>query len=101
MFAHAVLARKPTAPDQNEAIIRGLVELLIEREVVDRRGAGRGRRRCPRGDTTSAIAIRVDDEGSELVGTPVDCAARMHVCKAVCCRLRFPLTVEEVESAAR
>ncbi len=28
----------------------------------------------------------------------VDCAARMHVCKAVCCTLPFPLSAEEVEA---
>jgi Fe-S-cluster containining protein len=28
----------------------------------------------------------------------VDCAARMHVCQAVCCSLPFPLSAEEVEA---
>jgi Fe-S-cluster containining protein len=28
----------------------------------------------------------------------VDCAARMHVCQAVCCTLPFPLSAEEVEA---
>ena len=30
-------------------------------------------------------------------GEPVDCAARMSVCHAVCCSLQFPLSAEEVE----
>lgn len=29
---------------------------------------------------------------------PVDCAARMHICHAVCCKLNFALTPAEVES---
>ncbi|MCA1706298.1 MAG: YkgJ family cysteine cluster protein [Actinobacteria bacterium] len=29
---------------------------------------------------------------------PVDCAARMHICHAVCCKLNFALTPPEVES---
>jgi len=33
MFSHAVLAQEANRADQNEAIIRGLVELLIQREV--------------------------------------------------------------------
>jgi len=43
------------------------------------------------------IAIRVDPEDPEFP-EPVDCAARMAVCKAVCCKLKFPLTSEEVEA---
>ena len=31
-------------------------------------------------------------------GEPVDCAARMHICHAVCCSLKFPLSPSEVEA---
>ncbi|MDQ4098381.1 MAG: YkgJ family cysteine cluster protein [Actinomycetota bacterium] len=45
------------------------------------------------------IALRVDDpdvgEAPEVI---VDCDARMHVCHAVCCKLKFPLNTEEVET---
>jgi hypothetical protein len=34
VFAHAVLSEHASRAGENEAIIRGLVELLIEREVV-------------------------------------------------------------------
>ena len=46
-----------------------------------------------------SIAMRVDDpdQGDEPE-TPVDCGARMHVCHAVCCQLKFPLSSDEVES---
>jgi Fe-S-cluster containining protein len=96
MFSHAVLAQEANRADQNEAIIRGLVELLIEREVVTAEELVAAVD-AVRTETDIGIAIRVDREGSELAGTPVDCEARMHACHAVCCRLRFPLTVEEVE----
>ena len=97
MFSHAVLAQEANRADQNEAIIRGLVELLIAREVVTAEELVAAVD-AVRTETDIGIAIRVDREGSELAGTPVDCEARMHACHAVCCRLRFPLTVEEVES---
>jgi len=45
------------------------------------------------------IALRVDDPDAD--DTPevlVDCNARMHVCQAVCCKLKFPLSTEEVDS---
>jgi Fe-S-cluster containining protein len=97
VFAHAVLSEHASRAGENEAIIRGLVELLIEREVVapdELVAAVDAVRAETPGDVD--IAIRLDDEGA--VGAPVDCAARLHVCKAVCCRLRFPLSVDEVES---
>lgn len=46
-----------------------------------------------------SIAIRVDPEDAD--GAPlrlVDCDARMHVCHAVCCRLKFPLSGPEIDS---
>jgi Fe-S-cluster containining protein len=97
VFAHAVLSEHASRAGENEAIIRGLVELLIEREVVspdELVAAVDAVRAETRGDVD--IAIRLDDEGQ--AGAPVDCEARLHICKAVCCRLRFPLSVDEVES---
>lgn len=45
------------------------------------------------------VMVRIDtNEGSNEQTIEVDCSARMHVCKAVCCRLDFALTVPEVES---
>jgi Fe-S-cluster containining protein len=42
------------------------------------------------------VAVRVDPTEPDPY-EPVDCAARMHVCKAVCCKLKFALTSEEIE----
>ncbi|GAC1362187.1 MAG: hypothetical protein NVSMB32_02270 [Actinomycetota bacterium] len=44
-----------------------------------------------------SIAYRL--EGEELPsGPPVNCAERMHVCHAVCCKLQFALTLGEVDA---
>jgi hypothetical protein len=32
------------------------------------------------------------------VFVPVNCAERMHVCQAICCRLHFALSAVEVEA---
>jgi Fe-S-cluster containining protein len=99
VFAHAVLSEQASRANENEAIIRGLVELLIERDVVEADDLVAAVN-AVRGQTNADpdIAIRVDDADDPENGPPVDCAARLHICKAVCCRLRFPLSVEEVES---
>jgi Fe-S-cluster containining protein len=96
LFSHALLAQSANRADENEAIIRGLVEVLVAREIV---GAEElvAAVNAVRTETDIGVAIRVDNANGERVNNPVDCGARMHLCHAVCCRLRFPLTVEEVE----
>jgi Fe-S-cluster containining protein len=42
-----------------------------------------------------AVVLGTSDEET---GPPVDCAARLPVCHAVCCMLKFALTAEEVEA---
>ena len=97
VFSHALLAEHTNRADENEAIIRGLVELLIEREVVSAEELVAAVD-AVRTQTDIGVAIRVDDpDAAGYSGTPVDCEARLHICKAVCCRLRFPLTADEVE----
>src|SRR4051794_26029497 len=44
------------------------------------------------------VAIRTDGPAPTVPAEAIDCGARLPVCKAVCCRLRFALTVEEIES---
>jgi Fe-S-cluster containining protein len=45
------------------------------------------------------IAFRTEPAEHEEPA-PVDCAARMHICHAVCCKLNFALTPAEVEGGA-
>lgn len=45
------------------------------------------------------IILREDKDGlPDAPDEPVNCAERMHICKAVCCSLRFPLSSEEIEA---
>lgn len=45
-----------------------------------------------------SIAVRVDNDDDDRSGAPVDCAARLPVCGAVCCKLKFPLSAAEVDA---
>jgi Fe-S-cluster containining protein len=45
------------------------------------------------------VALRVDGDQEDR-RQAVDCAARMHICHAVCCRLKFPLSAAEVDAGA-
>jgi Fe-S-cluster containining protein len=44
----------------------------------------------------SRLVLRRDSGVAERPAVQVDCAARMRICQAVCCKLEFALTREEV-----
>ena len=79
VFAHAILGEHANRAGENEAIIRGLVELLIEREIVegaDLVAAVNAVRAETKFDVD--VAIRIDDP-SDVAGPPVDCESRLHI----------------------
>jgi Fe-S-cluster containining protein len=104
LFAHSVLTEHATRVNQNEAVVSGLVELLISQKMVDADeliqfvNSVRTEIADAGHSAKVEVMVRTDGEGPHDPGEPVDCAARLHVCKAVCCRLHFPLTVAEIES---
>jgi hypothetical protein len=49
-----------------------------------------------RGGNETRLLLRCDNGAAGQPAVPVDCAARMPVCQAVCCQLDFALTREEV-----
>ena len=47
---------------------------------------------------SAGISIRIDKKDADIhQSQPVNCAERMHICKAVCCRLDFALSTDELE----
>jgi Fe-S-cluster containining protein len=104
LFMHAGLTEQATRVNQLEALVNGLADLLVRQDVVSaadlvaaaeathRQIAEEGR------EVSVGVAIRGDGDAPEVPAEAIDCEARLPLCKAVCCRLRFPLTVEEIES---
>jgi Fe-S-cluster containining protein len=104
LFTHSVLTEHATRVNDADAVVNGLVELLISQKVVDAdelvtfvnsvrkeiADAGQSAR--------VDVMLRTDKDWPREASGEVDCEARLHVCKAVCCRLHFPLSVEEIES---
>jgi Fe-S-cluster containining protein len=120
-FTQAVLQRGFSRLDQAETLLTRLVDALAARGLVDPEDLGYTVTRVPAepagtvddgelpdpppvesgesGIGWPTVALRVEDpEESNRRGVAVDCDARMHICKAVCCKLKFPLTCEEVDS---
>ncbi len=109
MFTQAVFQESFTRLSQVEAVVREVVDLLAERDVVaggklaDARAGLRERAHSSLDDDGQrsklpwpAVAVRVDPP-EPTNPEPVDCSARLPVCHAVCCRLKFALNQEEIE----
>jgi len=104
LFLHSVLAEQAQRANQVEAVVNGLADLLVRLELVSsddlvasveetRKAISEAGRQLSVG-----VAIRGDGEAVTIPADEIDCEARIPYCKAVCCRLRFPLTVSEIET---
>lgn len=105
-FAQAVMEKLLARVARTEASLAELQELLQEAGILveedaddappepeddDEEPASAGPPSWP------AVALRTEPTEPEPL-PEVDCATRMHVCHAVCCKLNFALTPAEVES---
>jgi Fe-S-cluster containining protein len=104
LFLHSVLNEHAQRANDVEAVINGLADLLVRLDVVaadDLVASVETARRsvAEAGKHVSVgVAIRDDGQNPDVAADAIDCEARIPYCKAVCCRLRFPLTIEEIES---
>lgn len=108
LFTQATLERAFRRIGNAEGLLSRLVEQLLARGVVSADDLGVIMEDATGGDpvdeTTETIVwpsvtLRLDGEDSAVAPEQfVDCAARMPVCGAVCCRLKFPLSAEEVDA---
>ena len=104
LFTHTVLTEQIIRQNENDAFLFGLIDYLtqkgivmpdelqktiaiVKEEVIEKKEYAR-----------LGVAIRVDREADKTVFTPVNCEERMPICKAVCCKLSFALSVEEIEA---
>lgn len=103
LFTHSALSVHAERINRVEAFVYGLADALLEgHEVTEdelrKQSSDAAQELRARGEALSGgVALRVDAD----VAPPdaeVDCASRLHICKAVCCRLSFALSAEEVEA---
>jgi Fe-S-cluster containining protein len=87
-----------------ERLLLGLLDVLLKRGVVSEEELGPAARAIgeqldARGEGSEhAVVLRQDGEAEAARPEVfVDCAARMHVCQAVCCKLAVQLSADEVE----
>lgn len=103
LFTHTALSGLAQRTFETESIVLGLVDVLLGKGVIDEESltaAANDARDAmdERGETTlPGIQLRIDSPEIENQTVEVDCAARMHVCHAICCKLNFALTGPEIE----
>jgi Putative zinc- or iron-chelating domain len=104
LFAQAVASEQIARANQTEAAVYGLIDLLIEKGALspDEVAAaieqtGRDMQQAGR-QATLEVIVRDDGSAPTVSADEIDCAARIPYCKAACCKLRWPMTLEEAES---
>lgn len=102
-FAHSSLSRQAERINEIEFFLYGLIDTLIMKGLVDKEAFEETVRKVKdeviqKQEYLHAGVAVGTDEPEAKVFTPVNCEERMHICQAVCCKLNFALSVEEIES---
>ncbi|MCM3870566.1 MAG: YkgJ family cysteine cluster protein [Pyrinomonadaceae bacterium] len=100
-FTHTVLGENRVRLNEVESFTYGLIDALVAKGVVSADEVSEATQHVRDqlvGQDVIGVALTPETaEPKETPVTEVDCAARMHVCKAVCCKLDFPLSIPEIE----
>lgn len=105
IYAHNRANANTSEVHEANATLRALVELLVEQGLVDGEAF---KTRCQqaseelrRSYVERGMAVAMQEFGVSKYefegGAEIDCASRLHLCKAACCRLPFALSKEDVQ----
>ena len=103
LFAHTALGENAMRLAQLQAVVHGLADLLIAKGSISSSDLAKSIQHADeelrqRGEQLGpGTLIRVDAIEDTPAEATVDCESRLHICQAVCCRLNFALSVEEIE----
>ena len=104
LYAQAVASEQMARANQTEAAVYGLIDLLISKGALSSEEVAAAIERTGRdmraagAQASLEVVVREEGDAPAVSADEIDCAARIPFCKASCCRLRWPLTLEEVES---
>jgi Fe-S-cluster containining protein len=105
LFTHTALGENAARLAELQAMVHGLTDALLARGQIDagtladtvRQARDELQQRGEHQGPGTRLRLDGPDEPQDAM---VDCASRMSVCKAVCCRLNFALSVPEIEAGA-
>lgn len=103
-FTHTALGVQAERINEVESFLYGVIDVLVRKGVVipdelTRAAEDVRKEMYEKGEQAhTGVGIRIDEPGKNMELVPVNCEERMHICQAVCCKLSFPLSVEEIET---
>ena len=105
LFLHDELSQSFARLQETEAFLHALIDLLLSKGIVQEQELQEAiiqvrQEQAQRGERAEPHLAIQQEQQVESSAPPmlVDCAARMHVCHAICCKLDFALTISEIES---
>lgn len=103
-FADLLGFTNQQALDEQQVLLQSLTELLVGAGVIrlheleERKKAVAGYlRSSTEGRPKVHLSVVTEDKYAEHQRVPVDCESRVALCKARCCKLWFPLSVQDIE----
>lgn len=104
LFMHTALSNNSDRINEVESVLYGLVDSMVKgckitaEEVFQASDQVRQEMEAKGENIGPGVALRVDGETETESFVPVNCAERIHICKAVCCHLNFALSAPEIEA---
>jgi Fe-S-cluster containining protein len=101
-YLHTAITRQAERLNESETFLYGLIDSLIEGGLVEEAKlqakikAIREEVRQRGEQFTTGVVIR-QDPPQPPTSPDINCAERLPICKAACCRLSFALSVQELE----
>jgi hypothetical protein len=108
LYCHSRLNANTARLLESASFLYALVELLAERGLVDldeldaKKREVAGRLLDSFLDKGMGVAMQEDESDKYAFSgaVEIDCASRVHLCKAACCRMSFALSQQDVEEGA-
>jgi Fe-S-cluster containining protein len=105
IYAHNRANANTAAAHEANAALSALVELLVEKGLVDRKAfedrCTQSSEQLRREYVERGMAVAMQEFGVSKYefkgGAEIDCENRLHLCKATCCRLPFALSKQDVQ----
>lgn len=103
-FTHTALGMQAERINEIESFLYGVIDVLTRKGIVvpdelTKAAEDVRKEMLEKGEQAhTGVGIRIDDPENQPAYVPVNCSERMHICGAVCCKLNFALSVEEIEA---
>lgn len=102
-YAHNATSRVSTRLSESEHYLFSMLDILLEKglitqeELEEKMANVKDEIEKRNQQFKSSAQIFVDD-GSPVIEPDINCAERLHICKAACCSLRFPISVQDIDA---